>query len=78
MSTDPTLDALQQRIAVLEAELVRFRPIAAAAQEAYAFFIGRRPGFAASYGRDVLVAAFEPSRPRRTTKRSPVRRRRSS
>ncbi|HEU5100241.1 MAG TPA: hypothetical protein VFU22_14535 [Roseiflexaceae bacterium] len=78
MPTDPAIEALQQRIAVLEAELARLQPIGAAAQEAYAFFAGRRPGFAASYGRDVLVAAFEPSGTRRTKKRGSTRRRNSS
>jgi hypothetical protein len=62
MDTDPTSAALQERIAELEAELARLGPYSAAAQEAYAFFAGRRPGFAPSYGRDVLVAAFEPSK----------------
>ena len=78
MSADPTTEALEQRITELEAEVARLRPIAAAAQEAYAFFGGRRPGFAASYGRDVLQAVFEPSRPPQTKKRSPAKRRSSS
>lgn len=64
MTTPPTVEALQQQIAALEAELARVRPLVAAAQEAYAFFVGRRPGFAPTYGRDVLVAAFEPHAPR--------------
>jgi hypothetical protein len=66
MSTAPTIEALQQHIAALEAELARIRPIEAAAREAYAFFAGRRPGFAPTYARDVILAAFEPntSRPR--------------
>jgi hypothetical protein len=58
------------------------RPIAAAAQEAYAFFAGRRPGFAPSYGRDVLVAAFQPAktqpRARRAKGRAAAPRRKSS
>jgi hypothetical protein len=73
MSTTPTIEALQQQIAALESELARLRPLEAAAREAYAFFAGRRPGFAPTYPRDVLLAAFEPnaarprnSRPKRT------------
>lgn len=46
------------RIAELEAELARLRPIAAAAQEARAFLEGRRPGFAPSYPLQVLTAAL--------------------
>jgi hypothetical protein len=66
MSTTPTIEMLQQQIAALEAELARLRPLEAAAREAYAFFVGRRPGFAPTYARDVLLAAFEPNitRPR--------------
>lgn len=52
-------------IAALVAELERLREeraelahIVAAAREAHAFFEGRRPGFAPSYPRDVLRAAF--------------------
>jgi hypothetical protein len=67
MSTAPPIEALQQQIAALEAELARLRSLEAAAREAYAFFIGRRPGFALTYARDILLAAFEPNttRPRR-------------
>ena len=61
MNTLPTIDALQQQIATLEAELARLRPLEAAAREAYAFFVGRRPGFPPTYARDVLLAAFEPT-----------------
>jgi hypothetical protein len=66
MSTTPDIEALQQQIVALEAELARLRGIEAAAREAHAFFAGRRPGFPASYARDVLLAAFEPNpaRPR--------------
>lgn len=59
MSTTPTVEELQQHMAVLEAELARLRPIEAAAREAYAFFVGRRPGFAPTYARDLLIATFE-------------------
>jgi hypothetical protein len=52
----------------LRAELERLREshadlerIVAAAREAHAFFEGRRPGFAPSYPRDVLRAAFAES-----------------
>lgn len=78
MSTTPTIEALQQQIEALEAELARLRGLEAAAREAYAFFVGRRPGFPPSYARDVLLAAFEPSparprnsqaKPTRSTKR---------
>jgi hypothetical protein len=71
MSTTPTIEALEQQIAALEAELARLRPLEAAAREAYAFFAGRRPGFAPTYARDVLLAAFEPntSRPRNSRSR---------
>jgi hypothetical protein len=78
MSTAITVEALQQQITALEAEIERLRPIEAAAREAYAFFVGRRPGFAPSYARDVLVAALEPNtarprnrrpKPTRSTKR---------
>lgn len=67
MSTAVTIEALQQRIAELEAELARVRPLEAAAREAYAFLVGRRPGFAPTYARDILSAAFEPktARPRK-------------
>lgn len=61
MEALPTVEALQRQIAALEAELARLRPIEAAAREAYAFFAGRRPGFAPSYARDVIVSAFEPA-----------------
>jgi hypothetical protein len=69
-------------MAALEAELARLRPIEAAAREAYAFLAGRRPGFAPTYARDVLLAAFEPnaSRPRSSMSkrmRSTRRRKRS-
>jgi hypothetical protein len=75
MSTPPTTEALQQQVAALEAELTRLRPIEAAAREAYAFFAGRRPGFAATYPRDVIVAAFEPGAAQRSKpSRSPKRR----
>jgi hypothetical protein len=62
MTDAPDLGALQQRIAELEAELERLRPIEAAAREALAFFAGRRPGFAPTYPRDVLQNALEPQR----------------
>lgn len=58
-----TIEALQQRIATLEAELARIRPLEAAANEAYAFYKGRRAGFPATYPRDILLAAFEPDQP---------------
>ena len=70
MSSPPTIETLQQQIAALEAELARLRPIEAAAREAYAFFAGRRPGFASTYARDIIVAAFEPNNPRGRTSRS--------
>lgn len=69
MSTPPTTEALQERIAELEAELARLRPIEAAAREAYAFFAGRRPGFASSYPRDIIVGAFAPDTPRSRARR---------
>jgi hypothetical protein len=69
MSTIPTIEALQQQITALEAELARLRPLEAAAREAYAFFVGRRPGFTPTYARDVIVAAFEPNRPRSRNRR---------
>jgi hypothetical protein len=59
MSTPQTIESLQQRIAALEAELARVRPFEAAAREAHAFFTGRRPGFPATYARDVILAVFE-------------------
>ena len=71
MSTIPTIEALQQQIVALETELARLRTLEAAAQEAYAFFVGRRPGFPPTYPRDVLVAAFEPTTTR-TRKRRPT------
>jgi hypothetical protein len=71
-----SIEALQQRVAALEAELAHLRPIEAAAREAYAFFAGRRPGFAPSYGRDVIIAAFEPGPPGRPKTRRPTQRRR--
>ena len=70
MNTTPTIEALQQQIAALEAELARLRPLEAAAREAYAFFVGRRPGFAPTYARDVLLAAFEPNSTRPRNSRS--------
>lgn len=75
MSTAPTIEALQERIAVLEAELARIRPLEAAAREAYAFFAGRRPGFAPTYARDVLLAAFEPNASNRRNSRPKQRKR---
>lgn len=67
MSTPPAIEALQRQITELEAELARLRPIEAAAREAYAFFAGRRPGFAPTYPREIIMAAFEPNitRPRK-------------
>jgi hypothetical protein len=77
MSTTPTLAELQQQIAALEAELVRLRPIEAAAREAHAFFAGRRPGFAPSYPRDVLKAALAPQASRQSRRQAaPGRRKR--
>jgi hypothetical protein len=77
MSTTPTLAELQQRIAALEAELARLRPIEAAAREACAFFAGRRPGFAPSYPRDVLKAVFAPQASRQSRRATaPGRRKR--
>jgi hypothetical protein len=73
MSATPTIEALQQQIAALEAELARLRPLEAAAREAYAFFVGRRPGFAPSYARDVLLAAFEPDSTRSRSRPKPTR-----
>jgi hypothetical protein len=70
MDTIPAIEALQQRITALEAELARLRPLEAAAREAYAFFVGRRPGFAPTYARDVIVAAFEPNATRPRSSRS--------
>jgi hypothetical protein len=70
MNSTPTLAELQGQLAALEAEVARLRPIEAAAREAYAFFAGRRPGFAASYPRDVLQAVLDAEtsgRPRRAT-----------
>ena len=64
MSDEPTLAELQQRIAALEIEVARLRLVEAAAQEAHAFFAGRRPGFAPSYPRDVLHDAVAPGAPR--------------
>jgi hypothetical protein len=63
MSQAITIEALQQHIAALEAELTRLHPIEAAAREAYAFLAGRRPGFAHNYARDVLAAALESNKP---------------
>ena len=45
----PTIEELQLQIGSLEAELLRLRPIEAAAREACAFLVGRRPGFAPTY-----------------------------
>lgn len=70
MDTTPAIEALQQRITALEAELAHLRPLEAAAREAYAFFVGRRPGFAPTYARDVIVAAFEPNATRPRSSRS--------
>jgi hypothetical protein len=70
MSTPPTIEMLQQQIAALEAELARLRSLEAAAREAYAFFVGRRPGFAPTYARDILLAAFEPNTTRPRSNRS--------
>lgn len=64
----PSSDDLLRRVAELEAELERLRPIEAAAREAHAFFSGRRHGFAPSYPRDILRAALEPDRPARPAK----------
>ena len=69
------IEALRQRVAELEAELARLRPIEAAAREAHAFFAGRRPGFAPSYPRDVIVAALEPGKPRQKRTRAGARKR---
>ena len=66
----PTIEELQLQIGSLEAELLRLRPIEAAAREACAFLVGRRPGFAPTYARDVLLAALEPDKPRRPSGRS--------
>jgi hypothetical protein len=68
MSTPPTIEALKAHIVELETELERLRSIEAAAREAYAFFAGRRPGFAPTYPRDIIIAAFEPN-PTRARKR---------
>jgi len=74
MESQLSAEALQQRVAELEAELARLRPIEAAAREAYAFFAGRRPGFAPSYARDMIVGAFEPAGPGRRRAGRPRRR----
>ncbi len=58
-------ETLRKQIEALNAEVSRLRTIEAAAQEAYAFFSGRRPGFAPSYAYDVLRSAFEPGKPRK-------------
>ena len=70
----PGPDDLLRRVAELEAELERLRPIEAAAREAHAFFSGRRPGFAPGYPRDILRAALEPDKPARPAKARPRRR----
>ena len=70
MSTTLTIEELQQQIAALEAELARLRPLEAAAREAYAYFVGRRPGFAPTYACDVLLAAFGPNTTRPRNSRS--------
>ena len=69
------IEALRRRVSELEAELARLRPIEAAAREAHAFFAGRRPGFAPSYPRDVIVAAIEPGKPRKQRARAGARKR---
>lgn len=63
MTIPLTIEALQERVTELEAELVRLRPIEEAAREAHAFFAGRRPGFPPTYPRDIICAAFEPNPP---------------
>lgn len=70
MGDGRTVAELERRIAELEAEVARLRPIAAAAQEAHAFFAGRRPGFAPSYPRDVLRDVLAPTRPRQRGRRA--------
>jgi hypothetical protein len=58
MSALPNDDDLRAQIAALESENARLQQIAAAAREALAVFEGRRPGFAATYAREILRAAF--------------------
>lgn len=70
MIKTPTVEDLQQQLAALEAELARLRPIEAAAREAYAFYAGRRRGFAPSYPRDVLTAVFEQDKRKESSRRT--------
>lgn len=74
------IEELRARIAKLEAELERLRPLEAMANEAYAYYKGKRPGFPASYPRDILMAAYEPNKPKTSRTKSPqsTRRRKSS
>ena len=69
------IEGLRRRVAELEAELARLRPLEAAAREAHAFFAGRRPGFAPSYPRDVLAGAIEPGKQRQPRTRAGTRKR---
>ncbi|NJN15176.1 MAG: hypothetical protein HC822_02165 [Oscillochloris sp.] len=71
MNVDQELEALRAEIAELRVEQARLQQIVAAAQEAHAFYEGRRPGFAFSYPRDVLHAVFAPEalKTRRPAKR---------
>jgi hypothetical protein len=52
------IETLRARLAELEAEVLRLRPIEAAAKEAIAFWEGRRPGFAVAYPQEILRAAM--------------------
>ena len=58
MSADADSAALRVELEQLREERAQLEQIVAAAREAHAFFEGRRPGFAPSYPRDVLRAAF--------------------
>jgi hypothetical protein len=60
------IEILTARIAELEEEILRLRPIEAAAKEAIAFWAGRRPGFAAHYPQEILRTAIGSPKRRRT------------
>ena len=70
------IETLRVRLAELEEEVLRLRPIEAAAKEAIAFWEGRRPGFAMAYPQEILRAAMgspkrrRPAPPRRSTARN--------
>lgn len=75
MEEGSEIEILRARLAELEEEVLRLRPIEAAAKEAIAFWEGRRPGFAVAYPQEILRTAMgSPKRRRPAASRRPTTR----